>query len=192
MTPPNVVALPSVLPSVLHFLSSFLPSFTSFCPCFLPSSPPSIVPPPPLHALPSFLPSLPSFTPSLPPSFAPFTPSSLLSFLPSCLPSSGDHRPNCRSEHFSKPKQKKNKQPLQKGGDGATVTKTAVAGVETAGGDTSMVKVARGQYFADGPPRLTWRQAQLYGLTPYSSAKEETEDRAAAEGWRWNGIGTEL
>ena len=37
-------------------------------------------------------------------------------------------------------------------------------------------------YFADGPPRLTWRQAQLYGLVPYHEGQWTREEiRASAE-----------
>ncbi len=80
---------------------------------------------------------------------------------------SGDHRPN-RSQHFPAPKQKKN----------GTAT--------TAAGCDSSVKVARGTFFVDGPPRLTWRQAELYGLTPYGGAPgPDAEAKAAAEGWRY-------
>lgn len=55
----------------------------------------------------------------------------------------GDHRPNVKSQHFSRPKND---------------TKQHAA---------NNVKVARGQYFSDGPPILTLRQAELYGLIPY-------------------------
>eukprot|EP00946_MAST-07B_sp_MAST-7B-sp1_P000490 g490.t1 len=37
-------------------------------------------------------------------------------------------------------------------------------------------------YFTDGPPRLTWRQAQFYGLVPYDEGKRtRAEIRAGAE-----------
>ncbi len=95
---------------------------------------------------------------------------------------SGDHRPN-RSQHFPAPKQKKH----------GTATATAGVGgvgvvvVGGGGGGDLSVKVARGTYFVDGPPRLTWRQAELYGLTPYGEAPpgQDAEAKAAAEGWRY-------
>ena len=37
-------------------------------------------------------------------------------------------------------------------------------------------------YFKDGPPRLTWRQAQFYGLIPYgTNGKTQDECKAIAE-----------
>ena len=57
----------------------------------------------------------------------------------------GDHRPNVKSRHFAPPK-KKEKSHHQRDG----------------------VKFARGKYFVDGPPILTLRQAELYGLVPYN------------------------
>lgn len=54
----------------------------------------------------------------------------------------GDHRPNVRDRHFGPPR----KEGARRGAP------------------------ARGKYFAEGPPVLTWRQAQLYGLAPYDSS----------------------
>lgn len=34
------------------------------------------------------------------------------------------------------------------------------------------LEAAPGSYFSDGPPRLTWRQAELYGLVPYLPAEQ--------------------
>ena len=43
--------------------------------------------------------------------------------------------------------------------------------------DSSNVElhVQRGKYFADGPPVLTLRQAELYGLIPYSRTDNDHE-----------------
>ena len=69
----------------------------------------------------------------------------------------GDHRPNVKSRHFAPPKKKKLKKQQQQREE-ADVTKK----------DASDIKMARGQYFADGPPVLTLRQEELYGLVPYN------------------------
>ena len=60
----------------------------------------------------------------------------------------GDHRPNVKSRHFANPKKENEKK------------KHDVSAEK----DAINIKVARGQYFADGPPILTLRQAELYGL----------------------------
>ena len=100
----------------------------------------------------------------------------------------GDHRPNVKSRHFAKPKTKKNKQKKNKG-VAKTETKERAENVEDGKSGTfdksekdkgkskpkkkkncgRDVKIARGKYFVDGPPILTVRQAELYGLKEYGS-----------------------
>ena len=65
-----------------------------------------------------------------------------------CLGLSGDHRPNVAMPHLSQPK-KQRKHQTQKGAE--------------------VVQPSKGRYFAGGLPKLTWRQAQLYGLVPYDN-----------------------
>ncbi len=64
----------------------------------------------------------------------------------------GDHRPNVKSQHFAPPKKETNQHKVDKN-----------------------VKLARGKYFADGPPILSKRQAQLYGLAPYDDSDGDFE-----------------
>ena len=64
----------------------------------------------------------------------------------------GDHRPNVKSQHFAPPKKETNQHKVVKN-----------------------LKLARGQYFADGPPILSLRQAQLYGLAPYDNCDGDFE-----------------
>ena len=102
----------------------------------------------------------------------------------------GDHRPNVKSRHFAKPKMKKKKKKEEEekekeekkekekekeeerekdkgskvsggggGGGGNRGTKEEVGG--------SGVKIARGKYFGEGPPTLTRRQQELYGIVKY-------------------------
>lgn len=66
----------------------------------------------------------------------------------------GDHRPNVKSQHFSAPKTEERKH------------QTGKESTEK-GSSMNNAKLARGKYFPDGPPRLTMRQAKLYGLAPY-------------------------
>lgn len=100
----------------------------------------------------------------------------------------GDHRPNVKSRHFAKPKTKKNKQKKNKG-VAKIETKERAENVEDGKSGTfdksekdkgkskpkkkkncgRDVKIARGKYFVDGPPILTVRQAELYGLKEYGS-----------------------
>ena len=86
----------------------------------------------------------------------------------------GDHRPNVKSRHFAKPKQKGN----GKKGGGAQGGTQGKKGAQEKKKDKSGgrgIKVARGQYFSDGPPRLTRRQAELYGLVQYNNEQETKE-----------------
>ena len=61
----------------------------------------------------------------------------------------------------------------------------AYTGMQT--GDTGLPNERRKDlsvrpYFTDGPPRLTWRQAQFYGLVPYAEGnRTRAEIRASAE-----------
>jgi len=71
----------------------------------------------------------------------------------------GDHRPNIRSRHFAPPKKDK-----QGGEKKKMQQQKSEGGAEQ---DAAGLKIARGKYFADGPPLLTLRQAELYGLVPY-------------------------
>ncbi|KAL7544005.1 hypothetical protein ACHAXR_013412 [Thalassiosira sp. AJA248-18] len=70
----------------------------------------------------------------------------------------GDHRPNVKSRHFAPPKNEKK----QRGKD--SKTRQRKSSDQPA---VDNIKLARGQYFADGPPILTLRQAEMYGLIPY-------------------------
>jgi hypothetical protein len=72
---------------------------------------------------------------------------------------SGDHRPNVKMCHLSQPK--RNKKHRRKGGG---------AGRDGDEGDDKDEPVhVRNEYYGeDGLPELTWRQAELYGLVPYS------------------------
>lgn len=65
----------------------------------------------------------------------------------------GDHRPNVKSQHFANPKKEKEKAKGKKGNKSKE--------------EDERIKVARGQYYDDGPPRLTLRQSELYGLKEY-------------------------
>ncbi len=69
----------------------------------------------------------------------------------------GDHRPNVTSRHFSAPKktEKKHKKSSQQESE----------------------SLIRGSYFADGPPVLTIRQAELYGLIPYNRKDDMDVDQ---------------
>jgi hypothetical protein len=71
---------------------------------------------------------------------------------------SGDHRPNVYMPHLSQPK---------KGKQGKHQT--------IKGGENDIPVQAKGSYFAQGFPKLTWRQAELYGLVPYGG-----DDRSEA------------
>ena len=66
---------------------------------------------------------------------------------------SGDHRPNVSMPHLSAPK-KNSKHKTKKGEEMEKPT------------------MATGRYFPSGLPRVTWRQAELYGLAPYSCTEK--------------------
>lgn len=77
----------------------------------------------------------------------------------------GDHRPNVKSRHFAQPKKEKSQGRTGIGGTG-----------NGKNDDDSHVKLARGKYFSDGPPVLTLRQAELYGLVPYNSNTSSSDN----------------
>ena len=70
---------------------------------------------------------------------------------------SGDHRPNCRMPHISQPKKR------GQGGKHQTIK----------GQEVVAPAQATSSYFPGGLPRLTWRQAELYGLVPYEKDKDK-------------------
>lgn len=74
---------------------------------------------------------------------------------------SGDHRPNVTMCHLSVPKKKKHEE-----GDGGGTHKTKK------GEELRNPTKACGQYFKDGLPVLSRRQAELYGLVRYNSGGE--------------------
>jgi hypothetical protein len=82
----------------------------------------------------------------------------------------GDHRPNVKSRHFAKPKKKvKKKNKKDKNYDiGGEQKKKAH--------EESNIKTVKGMFFADGPPLLTFRQAELYGLVPYGGTKSDVRE----------------
>ena len=61
------------------------------------------------------------------------------------------------------------------GGDGGATSAVAQPSAQVA-----RAQVVRGQYFTDGPPQLSWRQAELYGLVPYATTPTLVGDSAAA------------
>lgn len=84
----------------------------------------------------------------------------------------GDHRPNVRSRHFALPNQEKKlhgskRRTGQINNDNGTTKDSDSSNVEP--------HVQRGKYFADGPPVLTLRQAELYGLIPYNRTNNDHE-----------------
>eukprot|EP00571_Detonula_confervacea_P002159 CAMPEP_0172328770 /NCGR_PEP_ID=MMETSP1058-20130122/60520_1 /TAXON_ID=83371 /ORGANISM="Detonula confervacea, Strain CCMP 353" /LENGTH=410 /DNA_ID=CAMNT_0013045899 /DNA_START=1905 /DNA_END=3138 /DNA_ORIENTATION=- len=82
----------------------------------------------------------------------------------------GDHRPNVKSRHFAPPKKEKEKKKK-----GQLLQKKEAAAASEKDDDATNIKIVRGQYFADGPPILTLRQAELYGLVPYDRGNGEKD-----------------
>ena len=77
--------------------------------------------------------------------------------------------------HLSKPKKgkghKKDKSSNGEGSASNSVGDTGdTHGANSSGDGGQSARLVRGQYFADGPPKLTLRQAELYGLVPYEYA----------------------
>jgi hypothetical protein len=102
----------------------------------------------------------------------------------------GDHRPNVKSRHFAPAKKKKKtkntntntKQIMKQKSKEAKKEQVRKeektdSGTTTASSEKNnqkcnvkdRIKCARGQYFKGGPPRLTIRQAELYGLKGYGN-----------------------